>query len=227
MVGFHAYMASEHGIATLAVNYRCSTGFGTAYLGLPYTCADNAERQDMIGAADFLVASPLIDSSSPAGGAGGGLGIHGLSYGAWNAYSALAARPALFAVGVGVSGVSNRAAQQPFVADRDARAGGRNVLPHTLLPAGDRLKYGPFPDIHFPGWSQRAADNSAYLFEKSPIAMLDNWTTPTLIIGEQGICAAHADIYLIYYRAYTYILYMYAASVLYVGARPPSPQPSS
>ena len=37
---------------------------------------------------------------------GGGLGIHGLSYGAWNAYSALASRPDLFAVGVGVSGVS-------------------------------------------------------------------------------------------------------------------------
>jgi dipeptidyl aminopeptidase/acylaminoacyl peptidase len=195
MVGFHSYLAAEHGIATLAVNYRCSTGFGTAYMGLPYTCADNAERQDLIGAADFLVASPLIDSnsdsSSPAdfpsgeegGGGGGGLGIHGLSYGAWNAYSALSARPALFAAGVGVSGVSNRAAQQPFVADRDARAGGRNVLPHTLLPAGDRLKYGPFPDLKFPGWTQRAADNSDYLFQKSPIALLENWTTPTLIIG--------------------------------------------
>lgn len=108
MVGFHSFLAAEHGIATLAVNYRCSTGFGTAYMGLPYTCADNAERQDVIGAADFLVASPLIDSSSPPGIEGGGLGIHGLSYGAWNTYSALAARPNLFAAGVGVSGVSNR-----------------------------------------------------------------------------------------------------------------------
>jgi hypothetical protein len=171
----HAKLASEHGIATLALNYRCSIGYGLNYMGLPHSCPDNSEQFDILGAAEYLMASPLFDSAD-------GLGIHGLSYGAWNAYTALAFYPDLFSVGVGVSGVSNRAAQQPFVADRDAMAGGRNVLAHTLLPQGDLIKYGPFPDINFPGWPQRAENNMNYLFEKSPISQLAQWTVPTLII---------------------------------------------
>jgi hypothetical protein len=176
MVGFHSYLASEHNIATLAINYRCSIGYGTTYMGVPNTCADNAEQFDVVGGANFLMTHPLINSED-------GLGIHGLSYGAWNAYTALAFHSDLFSVGVGVSGVSNRGSQQPFVADSDAKAGGRNMLAHPLLSSGDKIKYGPFPDINFPGWSQRASDNMDYLFAKSPIASLENWTSPTLIIG--------------------------------------------
>jgi hypothetical protein len=49
-------------------------GFGTAYMGLPNTCANNSELHDIIGAALFLADSPLVDAraglgATPAGAA--------------------------------------------------------------------------------------------------------------------------------------------------------------
>jgi hypothetical protein len=138
MVGFQSYMASK-GVATLALNYRCSTGYGLAFMGLPYAqCPDNSERYDLIGAALYLEGNPLVDSA-------GGLGVHGLSYGAWNAYSAIAFRPDLFAVGVGVSGVSNRAAQAPFSADKNARAGGEKRAGAQRPPRLRQAQVRPVP----------------------------------------------------------------------------------
>ena len=89
---------SSRGFAVLDVNYRGSTGFGRAYRESLYRRWGEADVDDMVRGAEYLVASGLADSSR--------LAIRGGSAGGYTALAALAFRDT-FSGGASLYGIGD------------------------------------------------------------------------------------------------------------------------
>jgi dipeptidyl-peptidase 4 len=89
---------ANQGYIVLSVNYRSGIGYGRSFRGAPATgAAGNAEYQDVVAGARYLLARPDVDA--------GRVGIWGLSYGGLLTSQALARNSDIFKAGVDLAGV--------------------------------------------------------------------------------------------------------------------------
>jgi dipeptidyl aminopeptidase/acylaminoacyl peptidase len=140
------FLASK-GAVVLAVNYRLGIGYGYEFHrpvdGGTRGCS---EYQDIKAAGEWLASQPNIDPSR--------IGVYGGSYGGYLTAMALGRDSDLFAVGVDIHGVHDRA--------------NRNAERYLTL---DQFEH--YPD------AKRALEVA---WESSPIAYVDTWKSPVMII---------------------------------------------
>jgi dipeptidyl aminopeptidase/acylaminoacyl peptidase len=136
------YLASR-GFIVLSVNYRLGIGYGYEF----HQPADGGARgaseyQDVLAGANYLQARPDVD--------GARVGIWGGSYGGYLVGLALGRNSDVFAAGVDIHGVHNRAFTPPeaLVA---AAAAGDGVTPEDLARAA-KVAWESSPDAYARTW---------------------------------------------------------------------------
>lgn len=90
---------ANRGYAVIRVNYRGSSGFGSAFKSLGNGNWGRAMQTDLIDAVDWYIQQGHIDKDR--------IGIVGQSYGGYAVLSALTVFPDRFKVGVDIVGISN------------------------------------------------------------------------------------------------------------------------
>lgn len=149
---FNQYLASR-GYAVLSVNYRSGIGYGTAFRNPPnYGRQGASEYQDVLDAGRWLQNHEAVDPER--------VGLWGGSYGGYLTAMGLARNSDVFKAGVDLHGVHDWWEQTRWYGRNDAR----------LAPQWARMD---------PEALERQRETA---FEASPVADMDTWTSPVLII---------------------------------------------
>jgi len=143
------YLASR-GFLVLSVNYRLGIGYGQDFQQPERGGARGAsEYQDVLAAGRWLQARPDVDAAR--------IGIWGGSYGGYLTALALGRNSDVFAAGVDIHGVHNRASE-PSEELRVAAAVGDGVTTAQL------------------------AEAARVAWQSSPVSAVDSWRSPVLLI---------------------------------------------
>jgi dipeptidyl aminopeptidase/acylaminoacyl peptidase len=149
---FNQYLASR-GYAVLSVNYRSGIGYGTAFRNPPnYGRQGGSEYQDVLDAGRWLQRHEAVDPDR--------VGLWGGSYGGYLTAMGLARNSDVFKAGVDLHGVHDWWEQARWYGRSDAR----------LAQQWARMD---------PEALERQREVA---FEASPVADIDTWTSPVLII---------------------------------------------
>jgi len=90
--GVFLHCLSQNGFASLAPNFRGSTGYGAEFQNMDIGDVGGGDLEDVVYGAEWLRKQPGIDGSK--------IGIMGASYGGYMTLMALASKPEAFAAGV-------------------------------------------------------------------------------------------------------------------------------
>ena len=150
--GFNQYMASQ-GYVVLSVNYRSGIGYGTAFRNPPnYGRRGASEYQDILDAGRWLQGHDAVDPDR--------IGLWGGSYGGYLTAMGLARNSDLFKAGVDLHGVHDWWEQTRWYGRNDQRL----VVQRQAQDA------------------ESIARQRELAFESSPVADIDTWTSPVLIV---------------------------------------------
>ncbi|MDP1571952.1 MAG: S9 family peptidase [Vicinamibacterales bacterium] len=174
-----AYAA--HGVASLMVNYRGSTGYGQAFADAIFGDQNGAEAMDVLAGVDAaLAAHAWLDADR--------LGVEGGSYGG-QLTNWLITQTGRFKAAIPAAGIANLVSFNYMAYYHDYLAVEFGLLPHQTWPAGAR-----------PAAAGDAMHLMDFLWQRSPLRHVANVKTPTMFVhgeNDNDVPIAEAEQYYI------------------------------
>ena len=160
-----AQIYAAHGIASLMVNYRGSTGYGQKHADAIFQDQNGGEAKDVLAGVDAALAKfPFLDATR--------LGVEGGSYGG-QLTNWLITQTDRFKAAIPAAGISNLVSFNYMAYYHDYLAVEFGGFPHE-----------PFEPVNAKLWPRNAERKSIMdaLWERSPIRYVSRVKTPTLFI---------------------------------------------